>query len=363
MARWLLVLAVAVAAFLAVVAARTWEPEPLALPELEVADAAPLPSPSAGPTKGAVLDASVHLDAPSTIARFEPLPTHIEVVEPPNPESVPQAVPAPPMELSFDAGSLRPKDPRFTVRWGEPGLCGDEPRAKIRERREALLGSFVLEQRAGATFSRAREVPSQVVDAAAAALTDARRIALELLSTRGDVPFAKVAIYENAEQMRGVACVSKAAAGYYDGTIHLAANDPDFRRTVIHEHVHHVLYSFGVKTPMWLHEGLAMYAAQEVWWQHPRAGLVPWLRKEHLPFDAMTVAFPHTADPLFAGAAYYQSYRMVEFITWRTRSTQLTWLVDRLVAGQVDPRQAFTQGLGLEGEALEREWAAFIEAR
>lgn len=57
--------------------------------------------------------------------------------------------PAPLVEASsrlsgMDASVRGPKnDPRFTIRWGQAGLCGDEPLERMAQRRAALLSTFI----------------------------------------------------------------------------------------------------------------------------------------------------------------------------------------------------------------------------
>ena len=258
----------------------------------------------------------------------------------------------------FDAGARQQNDPRFTIRWGQPGLCGDEPLERMAGRRRALLASFIGVRRAGALILRHPNAPPEFAEVVGDALAQGRLIATRLLGPTADVALPVVYVYENGEQMRDVACVNTATQGYYDGAIHLPASDPDAARTVIHELMHHVLNTLGVRKPMWLHEGLAMYAADERWWEDPRLGLTTWLRTRHLPFPAMVEAFPHTADELFAGAAYYQSYQMVRFVLSRAGRGDLFWLVDALVSERLTPQSCFAQGL--DEPQLEAAWSAFI---
>lgn len=265
--------------------------------------------------------------------------------------------------FALDAGVPRPNDPRFGVRWGQTGLCGEEPLQHLAERRASLLASFSGVQRAGTTIFYDPDAPIAFVDGVGQALAQARVIATRLLGPRGDVALPAIYVYASADQMRDVACVNTATQGYYDGAIHLPATDPDAWRTVVHEHMHHVLNAMGLRKPMWFHEGLAMYAADERWWEDPRLGLVTWLRSAHLPFPALTEAFPHTADELFAGRAYFQSYQMVSFLAARSRRPDFSWFVDGVVSGTIVPQTSFGDSVGLSGDQLENAWRGFVLSR
>ena len=325
-----------------------WRPRPAPAPTLASQDAS---SPQAD--SGAVMlardaggaDAALTLDAGPSLV--------------PDPGEV-----APrPLVFALDAGPRTRNDPRFTIRWGQAGLCGEEPLEHLAQRRATLLASFTGVRRAGALIFYDPAAPLDFVDQVGDSIAQARIIVTRLLGPRADAPLPVIYVYASADQMRDVACVNTATAGYYDGAIHLPATDPDARRTVIHEHVHHVLNSFGLRKPMWLHEGLAMYAADERWWEDARLGLTTWLRTRHLPFPSLVEAFPHTADELFAGAAYYQSYQMVSFVGARSGRTDFFWLVDGLVSGSIGVQTSFEESAGLSGDSLESAWTAFIQSR
>lgn len=257
----------------------------------------------------------------------------------------------------------RALDDRFGARWEKAGLCADDRFSGEGSRRARLFETFATVRRAGTLVHHDPSVPVAVVDLAGAALEDARRVVVSLLGARADVPMPSVYVYASNEQLRDVACVNNASVvGYYDGAIHLPGDDVDLVRTVKHELVHHVLNALSVRGPLWLHEGLALYAADERWWQDPRLGLVAWLREKHLPFPAMAEAFPHTADPLFAGAAYYQSFQMISFVGQRARRPDFGWLVEGLESGQLSTQRCFEEAVGLDGAALEQAWSAFVQS-
>ena len=83
----------------------------------------------------------------------------------------------------------------------------------------------------------------------------------------------------------------------------------------------------------------------------------------NLPFPSLVEAFPHTADELFAGAAYYQSYQMVSFVGARSGRTDFLWLIDALVSGRMGVQTSFEESAGLSGDSLESAWTAFIQSR
>ena len=147
-------------------------------------------------------------------------------------------------------------------------------------------------------------------------------------------------------------------------TIHVSV-DPSHvpshvAETVIHEYMHHVLNALGVRQPMWLHEGLAILAADERWFNDWRLQLKPWIRQDHLPFDALVTASPHTADETFAMAAYYQSYLMVQLVSHRRGEDFFRTLLRYITDGTVTPQGAFIQGVGLPASHLEAAWAEFV---
>lgn len=258
------------------------------------------------------------------------------------------------------------KDPRFSVRWGNAGLCeaGDN---RLDTQRQTLQSLLVNLTWPGITMLHASEVRPEILNEVKDSLELGRAAACSLVPCRTELKHPRVFLYKSLEQMRSVACVNTSAIGYYDGDMHLSGDSGHgllhVRETVIHEYVHHVLLTSGVRLPMWLQEGLAIVAAGENWWKDPRLGLEKWLLGSHLPFDAMVPAFPHTADEQFALAAYYQSYMMVEFVRHSKGVTAVAEIVNALSRGTLDPKDAFTAGAGVEKSELEAKWAQFVQSR
>jgi hypothetical protein len=289
--------------------------------------------------------------------------------EPPAEEAPRSPVPTAPA-VAFDAG-LPPRaatperdERRFRVKWSE-GLCGERSLAELRYARDQLLAGF-FERRIGEAV--VRHDPS--LDGATLArlsvqLQRARAAVAQWVDWAPNTPPPELVVYRSAQQLRAVACASAQTVGYYDGRMHVAVDselsEALVDQTVVHEYVHFALNTLGVPRPMWLHEGLAMHVAEETWWRNAQLDLGQWLKSDHLPFDAMVFAFPHTADEKFALAAYFQSYRMVDFIQASAGPQATRELVRRLAGGATDQDAAFAVGAGLEASTLEAHWKYFVQ--
>ena len=252
---------------------------------------------------------------------------------------------------------------RFEVRWGEPGLCGLSGARPTDQRRAASLRRFESVYVGVVELFVDPEVDDSVLEALTEGLLEAEERSRELLGWAPARP--RVHVYASVEALRRSACTNNLAIAYYDGALHISGSLTHERELVresaIHEYFHHALLSLGVDGPQWLHEGLAMYAAEEQWWRDPRLGLVPWLTNHHLPFKAMVAAFPHTADETFALAAYYQSYRMVDFIVVLNGENVIATLARELARGGLSPEQAFEHATGLFGAELQDKWTEYIQ--
>lgn len=271
-------------------------------------------------------------------------------------------------ESARPAGADEHTDMRFQVRWGQKGLCGPKDASRIHQR-NALLLTFVAAAGADNSVLHEPSVSPRVLKDVQEALDYAvHRLPKGVLEPKA-APVTY--IYKNVEQMQNVSCVNRAAIGYFDGAIHIAGDSRysgmRIQETVVHEYVHYLLLGRGIRSPMWLHEGMAMQYAQEHWCDDPSLGLMAWLAKSHIPFVAMTKAFPYAADEKFAVAAYCQSQMMFEFafrgVQDRSANDKVAALLEELAQGTVRDSEAFFVAAGLSGEALERAWDSHVEEK
>lgn len=255
-----------------------------------------------------------------------------------------------------------PEGVRYQVRWGQTGLCNLEGLEDVDRTRAGIHATFAQTIIDGIDLRHDIAVPAHALAAVARSVPQAQAASQDLLGFGPPPP--TVFVYVDLEQLRSAACVNQASVAYYDGDLHVTGDFTEgldqIHQSVLHEYIHHSLLTWGISEPQWLQEGLAMYAAEETWWQSSELGLVEWLRHEHLPFELMTRAFPHTADELFAGAAYYQSYRMVHFIVWRYGEAAIAEVAASIAAGTVTPEGAFVSASGMMGSELEATWSEYV---
>jgi len=285
------------------------------------------------------------------------------------------AAPAPlPAPTTDDAGvtpvvselPARPRvdDRRFTVRWDDEGACGEKPLAQLKASREALLASFVERRIGDAIFLHDPRVEASQLSRLSDRLQSARIATAQWIDFSPNTPPPATIVYRSTDQLRSVACVSEQTVGYYDGRLHISADpgltEPVIEQTVVHEYVHFALNQVGVAKPMWLHEGLAMHVAEETWFSTSRLDLQRWLQTNRLPFEGMVFAFPHTADEKFALVAYYQSFRMVDFVIEHRGRAAIRALVSQLSARAMTVDDAFVQGAGLSPSTLDAQWQLFV---
>ena len=336
-----------------VTAVRPVEPTRLELPELPTSPqddrATALPSTERPTLAAPPADASVEAPVAST------------------PAPVPAADAGAALEDSpraRDETPPRPDDKRFTIRWDDEGACAEKPRVQLKPARDALLATF-LERRIGdAVFLHDPRVDPSELTRLFARLQSARIATAAWIDWAPNTPPPATIVYRTSEQLRSVACVNEQTVGYFDGRLHVSADpelpEPVVEQTVVHEYVHFALNQLGVAKPMWLHEGLAMHVAEETWFTNSRLDFRRWLQTNKLPFEGMVFAFPHTADEKFALVAYYQSFRMVDFVMEQRGPAAIRSLVSQLSSKSLTAEDAFVQGAGLSPSTLEAQWQRFV---
>jgi hypothetical protein len=348
-------------------------PPPSGLPEApQPPREASSPSPSASPpvfeVRATVDSGAIDIPSPPPSLQARLPPASAEVIASPEviAAPLPSAAPRPDASEAPRSKPSRELDPRFGVRWNREGLCGDRRLEDLRAERERLLASFVRRSVGGVEMLGDPRVQFGTLVALADEVQAAHRLSQSWVDWSPAAAEPELVVYAQTQQLLANACVNGLAIGYYDGRLHISVDEgiePGMvAQTVRHEYVHHVLNVLGVPSPMWLHEGLAMRIAEETWWRTTRYNLAGWLKNEHVPFEAMVTAFPHTADSKFALAAYYQSLRMVEFLAYRRGDLGVRALVRQLGSATTSPTDAFAVGAGLKGAELEAHWSLFVRA-
>lgn len=333
---------------------RPVEPSRLELPELPSSpqdDREPVLPSTERPTLAAQ-EADASVEAP-----LAPSPAPAQAL-------VQDAGDAPEPSPSADEPRARADDKRFTIRWDDEGACAEKPRIQLKPARDAMLATF-LERRIGdAVFLHDPRVDPSELTRLFARLQSARVATAAWIDWAPNTPPPATIVYRTSEQLRSVACVSEQTVGYYDGRLHVSADPelpaPVVEQTVVHEYLHFALNQLGVSKPMWLHEGLAMHVAEETWFTTSRLDFKRWLQTNTLPFEGMVYAFPHTADEKFALVAYYQSFRMVEFVMDQRGPAAIRSLVSQLSSRSLTAEDAFVQGAGLSPSTLEAHWQRFV---
>lgn len=334
---------------------RPVEPSRLELPELPSSpqdDRAPERPSTERPTLAAPqADASVEAPLPPS-----PAPAQVPLDQ--DAGDAPEASPSP------DETRARPDDKRFTIRWDDEGACAEKPRLQLKPARDALLATF-LERRIGdAVFLHDPRVDPSQLTRLFARLQSARIATAAWIDWAPNTPPPATIVYRTSEQLRSVACVNEQTVGYFDGRLHVSADpelpEPIIEQTVVHEYLHFALNQVGVAKPMWLHEGLAMHVAEETWFNNSRLDFKRWLQTNKLPFEGMVFAFPHTADEKFALVAYYQSFRMVDFVMEQRGPAAIRSLVSQLSSKSLTAEDAFVQGAGLSPSTLDAQWQRFV---
>lgn len=139
-------------------------------------------------------------------------------------------------------------------------------------------------------------------------------------------------------------------------------NPHDFRLLLIHELTHlHLTEALGRRRPpLWLEEGLCMYAAGEGGWGRATDMARGVLSGEFIPFEDLEKKFPMKAKS--AGLAYAQSYYLIAYLLSKYGADTPALLVRALAQG-MDVTAALHQVTGKGLVAVQSEFKAAMESR
>jgi hypothetical protein len=202
--------------------------------------------------------------------------------------------------------------------WRLPRQCKNESRSETFARL-AYLASFVAAEVAQTTVHAHHEAPAEAIAVVHRDLASIHEQAIEYVGL--SVRPAVVYVHPDADALRKHSCSGADAVAYYDGAIHLAADNAlaraahrgmrglegEIQKSLMHEYVHHVLVSNGIGRPIWLQESMAMHFAVEVSMDRT------WL-KNPLPLSQMVDLLPSTATPEIEAIFYRQAYGMWNFL-------------------------------------------------
>lgn len=122
---------------------------------------------------------------------------------------------------------------------------------------------------------------------------------------------------------------------------------------LVHVFISRRLGEFSARMPLWVHEGLAKYLAQD--WSLDDAELLADAVSggETLPLDKLVKTFP--ADERKRSIAYVQSRSAVEYIAKTYGGDSIPDLLDEFARGRLYP-QALFNSIGVEPRKFEDQW-------
>jgi hypothetical protein len=142
------------------------------------------------------------------------------------------------------------------------------------------------------------------------------------------------------------------------------ATHPDLQQIMAHELTHFILYTVtrekGIALPIWLHEGLAMYEAEQWNWHYRRIMAQTALTRSFLPLSSLTKGFP--PEKRLADRAYAQSISLIAYIINKHGADYLNRLIRDLVEGK-QPAEAFFHVFGIPLEDFEKNWHVYLRRR
>jgi hypothetical protein len=273
--------------------------------------------------------------------------------------AVPPASPSPRVRvagsIASGAGVSTPprgaalKPARPDLPWRHPGMCAEGASVEVEEARARYLGTFVPTAAWHTTIYADPRASPQAIESVRSRLELIHEFSAAQIGLDSEPP--PIYVYPSVEQLRAYSCTSKIAVSYYDGAIHLAANDATLEASLRHEYAHHVLVN-GITGPMWFQEGAAMAFggdcpsnAWQLWRGHP--------------FDPrqMISGFPHSASLETATEFNAQACIMMEFLErlcLTLHDCGTNELANALTSGEATPDTLFNWAISRRGADLFR---------
>jgi len=177
-------------------------------------------------------------------------------------------------------------------------------------------------------------------------------------------------IYDSARDLRGAMIFPQEWTGGVAftrfGTIAIGIPTAQLdwgKRAIAHELAHLVVHQVTLNPygdiPVWLDEGLAMYAEGE-----PESGLLSSLNKaitEDRVASVRSLSSPFSAYAQEASLAYAQSYSLVEFLITRYGQVKMLELLDTFGQGS-DYDDALRKVYGFDMDGLNQRWRDYMTA-
>jgi hypothetical protein len=175
-------------------------------------------------------------------------------------------------------------------------------------------------------------------------------------------------IYGSARDLRGAMIFPQEWTGGVAFTrfgaiaIGISTGELDWgKRAIAHELAHLVVHQMTLNPygdiPVWLDEGLAMYAEGE-----PESGLLPLLSKavaEDRVASVRSLSSPFSAHAQEASLAYAQSYSLVEFLITTYGQVKMLELLDTFGQGS-DYDDALKKVYGFDMDGLNQRWRDYM---
>lgn len=234
--------------------------------------------------------------------------------------------------------------------WRHPGTCAEGTSIEVEKARARYLSTFIATAAWHTTIHADPLASPQAVEGVRSRLELIHELSVPRLGLDSEPP--PIYVYPSVEQVRAYSCTSKIAVSYYDGAIHLAANDETLESSLRHEYAHHVLVSSGITGPMWFQEGAAMAFGGDC----PNNAWQLW-REHRFDSKEMVSGFPRSASLETAAEFNAQACIMMEFLERLCLARPgcgMHELANALTSGEATPYTLFNWAISRRGADLFR---------